>query len=266
MSDIISFSSSSSFYLRCRLKCLPSRSCPSSTWRRALPCSWPSGLLIAWLSATRSSVWRWNCCQRSWSWRRKKKRVNQRPELSLRRRVRRWGCYCGLELPTCSRVTVTHTWKTGNRLWLTTRGIWQGVIFIYLINIWFETQACTLPSRCTNLLVRVHFKQRGEHFASLSFFFDTMYCYSCILCRILFIFVTYRLPSTDAWCRCGCTEVWNTSVCPKEAEGAFVSWEGHQFLTDRATERGAERLAAQPACITRYSRASRVNKHNNNVT
>lgn len=60
--------------------------------------------------------------------------------------------------------------------------------------------------------------------------------------------------------------MWNTSVCPKEAEGAFISWKGHQFLTDRATERGAERLATQPACITRYSKDLNVNKHINNLT
>lgn len=60
--------------------------------------------------------------------------------------------------------------------------------------------------------------------------------------------------------------MWNTSVGPKEAKGAFISWEGHQFPPDRATERGAERLATQPACITRYSRALNVNTHSNNVT
>lgn len=187
-------SSSSLLYLRCRLKCLPSRGCLSFTWRRVLPCSRPSGLLIAWLSVTRSSVWHWNCCQRSWCWRKKRKMVKWRLELSLQRRMRGWGCYCGLVLPTCSRVTVTHTWKTGNRLWLTTRGVWERIIFIYLINIWFKTRGCTLPPRCINLLVRVHFKQRGEHFASL--WFSLGKCTHFTRCTVthawLFIFLMYR--------------------------------------------------------------------------
>lgn len=158
---------SPSLYSRYMLNSLPSRGCLSSTWRRVLPCSWPSGLLIAWRCATRSSVWRWSCCQRSWCWRKRRNRVKL--ELLIQRRRRGWGWYCGLELPTCSRVTVTHIWETRNRLWLTTRGVW-GEINVFMLHMWLETQGCALLSRCINLLVRVFFKHRGEHFAGFIFF------------------------------------------------------------------------------------------------
>lgn len=257
MSNCLSAIVSSLLYFRCMLKSLPSRGCLSCTWRRVLPCSWPSDLLIAWHCAMRSLVWHWSCYQRSWWWRKKRKRVKQSLELLVKRRKIRRGCCCGLELPTCSRVTVTHTWKTGNRLWLTTRGVWEGInLFLWLISdLKFRVVLCHLGvstswSGCS--LNREVSTLPTCFLENLPIWHNVALLLT--VCLILLIYLMYRLPPTDPRCRCGC-QVWNISVCPTKAEGAFISWEGHQFLTDRATERGAERLAAEPTCITRYNRA-----------
>lgn len=39
---------------------------------------------------------------------------------------------------------------------------------------------------------------------------------------------------------------------PAEAEGAFIGWQGNHPHSDRPTQTGIERLAAQPAGIPRY--------------
>lgn len=74
--------------------------------------------------------------------------------------------------------------------------------------------------------------------------------------RILFCWLfNYRFPTTDSQCRHG-WQAGNRSVYPPEAKGAFTSWQGHQLLPDRPTERGTERPPAQPAGISRYTQQS----------
>lgn len=125
----------STLYLRCTLKSLPCRGCQSFTWKLVLPCSWPSGLLIAWCCVMKSSAWHESCCQRSWCWKTQDKNLRLRPGLLVQRVMRGSGCYSGLGLPTSFRVTATFTWKTGNKQWQNTQGVVEPLVLLFVL--WF---------------------------------------------------------------------------------------------------------------------------------